>query len=351
MSPFQKVLGKFLTTNSLQTVCPWLEDVVSQEICLARVNQSPDDPPAFVYCPPLYTINTQPLSTFIQLNPDARAVERVFGVPVGFFWETVETGDECFPDPVNDADDGSCVEGSFQTAVSLISNELFCDGTVTAAILGRTLQAGLSLAGVRLLYLSMEQTKTFPLKFPPCLKAKSSTNSLPAFGPVLAIALRGCGARTVWLDVVGPSDPVLARRIDPNSLSALYGGESRDICHLYCPRNPYQMTAEQVRWFGGRVPESRVITVGESLSRPRTSGKWHKSRPSSEENWSSVMPHCCHAAMLCAATHSDIFLAISPLISSHCLALVLCICQQRGYKVSGIRRMRLASKRASQLGG
>jgi len=349
MSPFQKILGKFLTTNTLQTVCPWLEDVVSQEICSDHVNQSLDDPLPFVYCPPLCTVSTQPLSTFVQLNPDARAVERVFGVPVGFFWETIETGDECFLDPVN-GDEGSCVEGSFQIAISLVSNKLFREGKVTAAILGRTLQSGLSIAGVRLLYPTPEQTRTFLLKFSPCSKPKPSADALFATGPVLAIAVRGFEARTVWLDMIGPFDPVLARRIDPNSLSALYGGDCRDSCLLYCPRNPYQMTAEVVRWFGGRVPESRVINVGESLSRPRTSGKSRKSRPSSGENRAAVMPHSSQAAMLCAATHSDIFLVVSPLLSSHCLALVLCVCQQRGFKISGIRRMHLTAKRASQLG-
>lgn len=300
-------------------------------------------------------MNSRPLSTFLQPNSDTQAVERVFGVPVGFFWETLETGDECFPDlmPTEDGDD---VEGGLQTTMCLIANDLLCDGKVTMAVLSRALQAGLSVAGVRLLYPSAEQIDgTFPLKFPPCCrgstsKAKSAADAVPAVGPVLAVALRGAGARTVWLEVVGPTDPMLARRIDPNSLCALYGGDSRDTCLLYCPRNPYQTTTEMVRWFGGRVPENRVITVGRSMSRPRVSGKSRKSQSSAGENQATVMPHCTQAAMLCATTASDIFVCISPLIPSHSLALVLFICQRRGYRVCGIRRMHLSSKRASQLG-
>ena len=303
----------------------------------------------------MYLVNTRPLSTFVQLNPDSRAVERVFGVPVGFFWETIETGDECFPDVVPN-EDGSDVEVGLQTAMSLISNGVFCDGKVTMAILSRALQAGLSVAGVRLLYPTMVQIGILPVKFPPCcqslaLKVKSAANAMAVIGPIVAIALRGAGARSVWLDVVGPSDPMLARRIDPNSLCALYGGDSRDSCLLYCPRNPYQTTTEVVRWFGGRVPESRVITVGQSLSRPMVSGKLRKSQALAGENKTGVMPHSSQAAMLCAMTYSDIFVAVSPLIAAHCLALILCICQRRGYKVCGIRRMHLSSKRASQLGG
>ena len=337
-------------TNTLQTVCPWLQDVAGSEYRSARDISSLNDPPAFVYHLPLYAVNTQPLSTFIQLNPDRRAVERIFAVPVGFFWETVETGDECFLDAVS-SDDGGGVDDSFQTATSLISSGLFRDGRAMLEVLGHTLQAGLSIAGVRLVYPASEQLRTFPLKCPARSEATPAGDASSVIGPVLTIALRGFVARTVWMDMVGPSDPVLARRIHPNSLCALYGGDSRDSCLLYSPQNPYQMTAEVVRWFGGRVPESRVITIGDSPSRPRASGKSRKSRPSSEENQSAVEPQGSQAALLCAATYSDIFLAVSPLISSRCLALVLCVCQQRGYKVCGIRRMHLTAKRASQLGG
>lgn len=274
---------------------------------------------------------------------------RVFGVPVGFFWETAETGDECFPDPMS-GDRGSDVEGDLQTTVSLISNRLFHDGKVTMGILSRTLQAGLSIAGARLLYPATEQMDAFPLKFPPSCRDFKTKSADDMIGPVLAIALRGAGARTVWLDAVGPLDPVLARRIDLNSISALYGGNSRDDCLLHCPRNPPQTTAEVVRWFGGRVPESRVIAVGESLSRPRVSGKSRKSQSSSGENRAAMMPNSSQAALLCAVTHSDIFISVSPLIPSQCIALVLCICQRHGYRVCGIRRMHLTAKRANQLG-
>ena len=46
-------------------------------------------------------------------------------------------------------------------------------------------------------------------------------------GPILALAIRGTFARSLWIEAVGPSDPVLARRTDPGSLIAQFGGESR----------------------------------------------------------------------------------------------------------------------------
>ena len=327
-SPFQKILGRFLTTNTLHTVCPWLDDTVAREIRSADDVDATSDEPSFVYCPPLHTVNARPLSTFMQPNPDAAAVARLFGVPVGFFWETVETGDDCFPDPVS-ADD---VDGGLQTTMSLLSGGLFLDGKATMGVLGRVLQSGLSVAGLRLLYPTASHAAT------------SFQQGSAKCGPVLAVGLRGAGARAVWLDEVGPSDPVLARRMDPSSLSALFGGRSRDSCLIYCPRNAHQTAAEVVRWFGGRVPDSRVIAVGESPSRPRVSGKGRrKSQPSPAAAKSQ-------AALLCAMTYSDIFLAMSPLIPSHCLALVVCVFQRRGYSVCGVRRMHLDFKRSGQLG-
>ena len=44
-------------------------------------------------------------------------------------------------------------------------------------------------------------------------------------GPILAVGIRGTLARPVWLEELGPMDPVLARRTDPNSLIALFGGK------------------------------------------------------------------------------------------------------------------------------
>jgi len=168
VSPFQKILGKFLATNTLQTVCPWLGDVVAQEYTSADDNRSPAaNRPSFVYCPPLHSVSSRPLSTFVHLNHDARAVERVFGVPVAFFWETLETGDECFPDPGSSevVVGGGDVEARMETTMSLVSSGVFRDGKPMMAILSRVLQTGLSVAGVRLLYPTVEQIRTSPIRF------------------------------------------------------------------------------------------------------------------------------------------------------------------------------------------
>ncbi|KGL84668.1 hypothetical protein N309_05025, partial [Tinamus guttatus] len=37
------------------------------------------------------------LSDVTAVDPDPQAVEKVFAVPAGFYWQTVETAEECFP--------------------------------------------------------------------------------------------------------------------------------------------------------------------------------------------------------------------------------------------------------------
>jgi len=54
-------------------------------------------------------------------------------------------------------------------------------------------------------------------------------------GPILALGIRGTLARPIWLDELGPMDPTLARRTDPNSLIALFGGRINDLhCRPVC---------------------------------------------------------------------------------------------------------------------
>lgn len=136
LSPFHKILTKFLATNTLQSVCPWLADIVAHDI---RVPLPPrpktTDPrsgtttssPAqqfFVYRPSLFAVTTRPLSTFIQMNPDPRAVQHHFaGAPVGYYWQTMETGDEvysldCPAAGVNDT------TADIQTTMSLIYEQV-----------------------------------------------------------------------------------------------------------------------------------------------------------------------------------------------------------------------------------
>lgn len=77
-SAFLQVISKFLATNTLQSVCYWLQDLVSLQVQgpAGEVQAGAGTQP-FTYTPPLPVITTRPLSTFMQVNPDPDAVCKV----------------------------------------------------------------------------------------------------------------------------------------------------------------------------------------------------------------------------------------------------------------------------------
>ena len=347
-SAFQQFVTKFLSTNTLQSVCPWLQDMVSVEVPCTQVNPVSNEP-TYVYRPPLPNITTKPLSTFVQVNSDPQAAHKVFNSSVGFFWQTIDS-EEAFCDQ-------NVGEVNYETQVtmSLIYRKIFYDPRAMMGISNRILQEGLDLAGVRLLYPTSELISL--ASGPSVSNDNSQTDVLNSIGPVLAIALRGTFARSIWLDAVGPSDPILARRTDPNSLCALFGGESRDECLLFCPRNASRVQTELSRWFGGRVPPGGSVDVGTPYTRKDTyrSGspkgrRGHKSSLSdTKDNGFDAAIHRPPAA-LTATTKNDIFLVLSPYVPPRCMGIVLSTCQRRGYQIRGIRRTKLNTKKANLLG-
>ncbi|GFO29899.1 nucleoside diphosphate kinase [Plakobranchus ocellatus] len=347
-SKFGQHLSKFLTVSTLYTVCPWLESLVS----VTMKSERPEDKaaPSFLYTPPLPDISTKPLSTFIQINPDPQAARKIFNIPVGFYWQTVDTG-EAWHTGLECRDSHVCYET--QNTMSLVYNEIFHNPLSLMAILNRVAQEGLDLAGVRLLYPSADMLAADH----PSSPLSQSEASSSVIGPVLALALRGTFARTIWLDAVGPSDPCLARRTDPNSLCAQFGGDSRERALLFCPRNPSRVQSELTRWFGGRVSEGAAsIDVGIPYTKKEEGrGKKGKkatsasvSTPSSTQSLTDS-PHRPPAA-LSATCKSDVFLVISPLMPPSYLGVVMATAQRRGFQVRGVRRIRLSSRLATTLG-
>lgn len=237
--------------------------------------------------------------------------------------------------------------------MSLIYKKVYRDSTAMMGILNRVLQVGLDLAGLRLLYPTPELLN-IASRNPglPQVDQQNDTTALEVLnhiGPIVSLAIRGTYARDIWLEAVGPSDPILARRTDPNSLCALYGGESRDECLLFCPRNPDRIHSELCRWFGGRVPPSGVINVGPTSNEFIVSGKWASKKGSTaqtEKDIASKQP----VATLTATVRSDIIVVVSPLVPTKCLGLILATCQRRGYQLHGVKRCRLSAKRAATIG-
>ena len=74
---------------------------------------------------------------------------------------------------------------------------------------------------------------------------------------VLVLALRGPFAVSTWNDALGPVDPTLARRTDPQSLRAKYGRSATDSL-VACPHTKFGARREVRWWFGGRVDADAV---------------------------------------------------------------------------------------------
>ena len=94
--------------------------------------------------------------------------------------------------------------------------------------------------------------------------------------PVLLLAVRGPHALSIWRTLLGPSDPQLARRTDPASLNARFGGQGRDEVAALAPSSSIARAQADMAWaFGGRIdakspalPKDAVHAV--VLAAPRT---------------------------------------------------------------------------------
>ncbi|CAE8588383.1 unnamed protein product [Polarella glacialis] len=105
---------------------------------------------------------------------------------------------------------------------------------------------GLCLAGLRL------ATPDFAAAQAPA--AVVQRGAIRAGEAVLLLAIRGPHALGLWRSLLGPTDPQLARRTDPSSLNARFGGESRDEALAPAPPSSAARAAAAVVWaFGGRV--------------------------------------------------------------------------------------------------
>lgn len=346
-TPFHIIVKQFLLRNTLQSVCTFMQGLVSNEICSLTSAHGKGT----MYLPSLPQISSQPLSTFIQLNTDSDAVNKCFLLPIGFYWETIDSDEQCHSDQsyrenriMQDMEIEE--DETVETMMSLVYEKVYRECFAMVGMLNRILQEGLCLCGLRLVYPTLDVIKMVPLKL---VNGRSCGDDelVKSIGPVLSIAVRGKQARKNWLDAFGPADPALARRTDPNSLCALYGGESRDECLIFCPRTPQRTHLELVRWFGGRVRPDALSKEAEKSKSSAAHAKKSKHFPdvASLDGTSSGL-----VATLSATTTSDVVLVVSPVVPVCVLGLVLSLCQQRGYRLNGVHRLHLTVKQATGLG-
>ncbi|XP_067859725.1 dynein axonemal assembly factor 8 [Heptranchias perlo] len=325
-SIFYQLVVKFLSQTCLQAAIWWrkqLNDSLQEQLSPPRVNL----PPAR-------------LNSVISVNPDTKAVEKIFETVTGFYWQTVETDESYCPTAT---EIGESYEEKPEVTMALVFENLFIDPMAFHHTLQLILGCGIDICGLRLLHpphsLLAESAGKLPSAYSPDTDPR----------PVLALALRGVNVGVLWMDIVGPSDPQLAIVTDQHSINALYC-KHRDEPLLYSPHQESRIQWELCVWFGGRIPENGIVRVG--IQNP---GKKNNSKSRSNS------PKCTGAHMdsnetyrppatLVATIKADIFLLVSPAVPPHCYGDIISVCTRRGFSLQGMRRLWLSPKRAGCLG-
>lgn len=142
------------------------------------------------------------------------------------------------------------------TTVMLIPSSSFVRAGVLSDILARADMEHFDVAGLRLLFPTADQ-----------LADPSSVDFFlgrsQASVAFLAVALRA-PRNTIrqWVDIVGPLDPLIAKKTDPGSIRALHGRD-RDDRVLFCARGHEQANVQLAKWFGRRFDTSADCIVSD----------------------------------------------------------------------------------------
>ncbi|XP_009982537.1 PREDICTED: uncharacterized protein C16orf71 homolog, partial [Tauraco erythrolophus] len=236
--------------------CTWLPDVIWWRAELANHFQTQ-------LCPLLPEIPSVLLSYVTAVNPDPQAVEKVFVVPNGFYWQTVETDEKYFPnsssiEACRDTDTEECLPKRTgpppiydnlltMVAMVLLFETLFRSPLATHHVLQLVLSSGLDICGLRLLYPQHNVLLSSSEKLP-----SSYTSEAGTVPPVLALSVRGPKARSTLQNVIGPSEPQLAGVTDRDSIDAIHRRSQAEPL-VYLPHPDSRVHRELCLWFGGRA--------------------------------------------------------------------------------------------------
>ncbi|XP_068764144.1 dynein axonemal assembly factor 8 isoform X6 [Struthio camelus] len=327
-STFYQKISAFLSRT-------WLPDVIWWRAEL--VNHFQNQP--YLLLPEIPSVL---LSYITAVNPDPQAVEKVFAVPAGFYWQTVETDEEYFP---NSSDVEASRDIDTEVAMVLLFETLFRSPLAIHHMLQLVLSSGLDICGLRLLYpqhdVLLSSSEDLPSSYTP------ETSEVP---PVLALGTRGPKACSTLRNIMGPSDPQLASVTDCTSINALYC-RSRMEPLAYLPHLDSRVHRELCLWFGGRAADAAL-----HLGVLNLACRYNKARPQSPSSTrAEAEEEKVHLqgtvlsqppAMLVATTKGDIILTVSPVVSPHAYGSVISVCAHRGFVLQGIRQLLLSPEQA-----
>ena len=276
---------------------------------------------------------SHPLSDILDFTEDTSS----FFMPTSFYWEKFGRDNGSTGETIN-----YC---NIETTIATIHHGWLGNAIFLFSVLDSVTSAGLDLAGLRLV---QEPDDSHPDK----PREADQLSSLPELNFILALAIRGPQAINRWAEVVGPADHELAKVTDPTSLSALFGRPEEDL--MWFSRNARRAFYATAKWFGGRacIKTKTVFGINDAATKVEKR-KWQKVRfadsPKSELTEPSTPTTPTIASCLFAANHSKIILTVSPKVPPSLYPLVFSACDHTGYKVFGIKRMRLNQKRARML--
>ncbi|XP_039245492.1 uncharacterized protein C16orf71 homolog isoform X1 [Pipra filicauda] len=312
-SVFYQKISAFLAST-------WLPDVIWWRAELASCFQNQ-------LCPLLHDIPSVLLSNVVAVNPDPQAAEKVFVVPNGFYWQTVESGDKYFPDS---SAMEACRDTDTEVAMVLLFERLLRSPLAAHHLLQLLLSSGLDVCGLRLLYPQQDVLLSSSEKLP-----SSYTSELGNVPPVLALCVRGPRARGTLQDIMGPSDPWLARVTDCGSINAMYS-ESQEEPLMSLPCLDSHVHRELCLWFGGRA--AGILHLPSSSQGPSSAGT--EADEEKIDLQSMMLPR--HPAMLVSTTKGDIILLVSPVVSPRAYGKVMSVCARRGFVLQGLRQLQLS---------
>lgn len=279
-------------------------------------------------------ILSHPLGIILDFTEDTSS----FFMPTSFYWEKFGRD--------NNGTAGETINYyDIETTIATIHHSWLGNATFLFSVLDSVTSAGLDLAGLRLV-----QNPDDSYLDKSC--EVDQLSSLPELNFILALAIRGPQAINRWAEVVGPADHDLAKVTDPASLSALFGRPKEDL--MWFSRNAHRAFYAIAKWFGGRacIKTKTVFGINDAATKAEKR-KWQKVRfadsPKSEITEPSTPTTPTIASCLFAANHSKIILTVSPKVPHSLYPLVFSACEHTGYKVCGIKRMRLNQKRARML--
>ncbi|XP_032053664.1 uncharacterized protein C16orf71 homolog [Aythya fuligula] len=245
------------------------------------------------------------------------AVEKVFAVPNGFYWQTVETDEEYFP---NSSNIEACSDTDTEVAMVLLFETLLRSSLATHHVLQLVLSSGLDVCGLRLLYPQHDVLLSSSEKLP-----SSYASEMGMVPPVLALGVRGPKARSTLQNIMGPSDPQLAGVTDCSSINAIYCRSQAEPL-VYLPQLDSRVHRELCLW--SQSPSSSRAEADEENVHLQD----------------MVQPR--PPAMLVSTSKGDIILMVSPVVSPHAYGNVISVCTHRGFLLQGIRRLQLSPKQA-----